>query len=158
MTVKDHGEWEEYYPDTPPSGVPVGALLARRVSDHMDWYDYVHNTEEPNFEATTVKFLLEIRDGQVVIKVPVVEADRMFPAGCQLMEMMDIQREQNEAALINEFANHFFDVATGEVSEEVWMPSLPGESARMTNDELANVLESILERLEKLEARNANSV
>jgi hypothetical protein len=142
MRIIDHGEWVEYTPIEPPPDVPRGALFACRKKDGMDWYKYISGK---NFGVDTVKFALDIRNGQIVIRVPVVEADRLFPIGCRVIEIADLKRKQNEVELIKEFANRFFDLKTGRIGE-LWQPQQP-------EDKLTPLLNEILERLDKLEKR-----
>ncbi len=141
MKILDHGIWIEYKPEELPRDVPRGALFAKRESDGVDWYKYL-----PNFQPDTIKFALDIREGNTVIRVPVVDADRLFPVGCRVVEIADLKREQNEAKLIDEFANRLFDVNSGKIGE-VWKPIPP-------ENKLGKVLEAILERLDKLEKRS----
>jgi hypothetical protein len=143
MKILDHGTWIEYKPTELPPDVPRGAVFAKRESDGVDWYKYVH--PGTNFQPDTVKFALDIRDGETIIRIPVIDADRLFPVGCRVVEIVDLKREQDEAKLIEEFANRRFDRKTGKIGE-VWKPKQPPDTT-------GALLKEILKRLDKLEER-----
>ena len=76
----DHGVWESYKPDTMPNGAPPNALFARRVSDGVDWYDYVNSSE--SFIAATSKMTI-VDDALAAI---VNDPTQLFPAGAKVIE------------------------------------------------------------------------
>jgi len=146
MAIKDHGLWEGYTPTEYPEGAPKGMVFCRRVGDGVDWYDYIAG--EGNFAPDTVKFVVEVdgvgrsKDGPV-IRVAVVEPDRMFPQDCRVVELPGVTRLQNEKALREEFSNRFIDLQTGKIGEAYTPPKGP----------ILSALENIMERLERLERK-----
>ena len=163
MGIKDHGFWTRYIPAVIESNVPRGALFLRRDSDGMDWYEHIHDPvddfgkpkkdEDGNeirntsFGIKTVKVVVEVkgRDNtkQSVVRAAAVEADRLFPEGAQLLELLDEEREQDEAALIEEFCNRYIDMETGKVGARVELPR--------PEDPVMDALKEIMRRLDKLE-------
>lgn len=151
MNIIDHGLWEEYKPDEPPvKNAPPNCAYARRVDDGMDWYVYAHSGE--NFEPDTVKLLIAESDEGEMVRVPVVEADRLFPAGHRILELVDVRRVQDEKALIKEYANRLFDRRTGRVGELIRSLRPPTEPT-ITPQQVMAKLEEIAQRLEKLERK-----
>jgi hypothetical protein len=142
MSVKDHGKWVLYKPEPHPEAYPKNVIFAKREGDGVDWYDYVRGD---NFGKDTIKFALDERDGKTCIRAPVVDADRLFPAGCRVVEVTNAKREQNEEKLIDEFANRYFDPHSGTVGE-VHAPQLPPNKTEQ-------MLEKIMARLDKLEQK-----
>lgn len=138
----DHGAWEGYKPEVYPKDVPEGIIFARRVSDGADWYDYV---KSGIFLQNTLKLLISTSEEGDIVRVPVVEAHRMFPAGCRVIELPDVKRLQDESALIDEFANRIFDLKTGHIGE-LWQP-------KPQVDIIGQKLDDILQRLERLERK-----
>src|SRR3954465_7602381 len=122
MSIKDHGKWVSYKPEVHPGYFPKNVIFAKRESDGVDWYDYIRRGD--NFEKDTMKFVLDERDGKTCIRTPAVEADRLFPAGCRVVEVTHLKREQDEAKHIEEFANHYFDPHSGTVGD-THEPQLP---------------------------------
>ena len=128
MAVIDHGLWVKYVPAVYPFDVPSGAVFCRRESDGHDWYEYVnviegvehHKNRKRRFELDSIKFVIEVegRDESrdPIIRTAAVDASRLFPAGCRLIELTDVRREQNEGALIEEFVNRRFDLKTGRIN------------------------------------------
>ena len=159
MTTKDHGFWRRYVPikkvaKEPSPGdiatvqnIPDNAMFLKRDSDDMDWYAYVHPQDQ--FERDTVKVVVDVKGrdetGDPIVRVAAVEADRLFPQEGQVLELMDVKREQDEAALIEEFANHRIDIKTGKIGTRWKPPRQP------VDDRVMGVLEQILARLERLE-------
>ncbi len=154
MAVKDHGLWEIYTPVEHPADAPRNAAFCRRADDGFDWYEYV-NVEEGNpfhkgrkkqFGIGTVKCVIDRdADGNDMVRTAAVDETRLFPEGGRLIELLDETREQNEAALIEEFCNHRIDLKTGKVGER-WKP-------KAQPDKITPLLEQILARLERLENR-----
>ena len=159
--IKDHGFWTRYIPVEHPEDAPRGAAFCRREKDGQDWYEYVnveerymetlHKGRVKQFEATTVKLLIEPkgRDNTSgpIVRNAVVDETRLFPQDCQLIELMDVKREQNEAALIEEFCNRRIDMKTGKIGE-LWVPQPPPIDKRVMY-----LLEEILDRLDRIERR-----
>jgi hypothetical protein len=147
MAIKDHGFWDVYTPKPYPKGAPAGMAFCRRDGDGVDWYEYI----KKGFAPDTVKLVVEVdgprtADGPI-IRVPAIEPDRMFPQGCRVVELTGVKREQNEAALIEEFANRHIDLRTGTVGE-VWRAPVPPVDSR-----IMKVLDRIMDRLDRLEAK-----
>ena len=90
------------------------------------------------------------RDRGGIIRTAAVDETRLFPQDCQLIELEDVKRDQNEAALIEEFANRRIDLKTGELGEK-WEPRMPEPQI---DTRVADALEKILARLEKLEGKS----
>jgi hypothetical protein len=168
MTVIDHGFWVKYIPSKEelPFGIPRGAAFIRRESDGQDWYEYVNRGVEDAhahyrdqahpFEPDSVKCVIEIKSSRAeeartpIIRAAAVDATRLHPQDCQLIELTDMKRPQDEEALITEFANRKIDLKTGKVGEE-WQPPPPPKPP--IDDRVADALEMILQRLEKLEGK-----
>ena len=165
MAVRDHGFWKQYIPAEPPTGIPRGAVFCKRESDGFDWYEYV-NVEKGNaahkgrvkqFKPGTVKCVIEPKGRgkedepvEPIIRTAAVDETRLFPQDCQLIELEDVKRDQNEAALIEEFVNRKIDLKTGELGEK-WEPRMPEPQI---DTRVADALEKILARLEKLEGKS----
>jgi hypothetical protein len=146
--IIDHGTWVVYVPelDKRPKDAPATAMFARRESDGMDWYTYVHSGK--NFQPDTVKLTIDMkRDGKAVVRSPMVEADRMFPGNCRLIEIEGVTRRQDEASLIDEFCNKEIDLVSGQVGKLWEDPDLP----KIPNMQL--LLENIATRLGNLERK-----
>jgi len=144
--IIDHGTWVTYKPERLPSNAPPNTLFARRESDGMDWYVYLHSGK--NFKKDTVKHVLDTKsDGTVVIRVSHVEADRIFPADCRLIEIVDVIRKQDETNLIDEFCNKEIDLISGRVGKLWQDPDLP----KALNVQM--LLEDIVTRLGNLERK-----
>jgi hypothetical protein len=62
---------------------------------------------------------------------------------------MDEIREQDEPALLKEFVGRTFDLKTGKIGDR-WEPPRPEPQI---DDRVADALEMILKRLEKLEGK-----
>ncbi len=160
--MKDHGVWRRYYPPVPPNGAPRNAMFLKRDGDDFDWYEYA-NVEEGNehhkdrkvqFDKASVKCVVETvkeKDGKdvAVIRAAAVDAPRLFPDGCRIIELTEILREQDEDALIKEFSTRRINIKTGVLGEK-WKPA--GPEPRM-DERVADALEMILARLEKLEGK-----
>jgi hypothetical protein len=167
MTIKDHGHWVQYIPAKTEAYMPPGTLFLKRESDGQDWYEYVNlidvTTGDPlpgrvlQFSPHTVKCVVEPKgrggvDGEPsgpIVRVAAVDAARMFPINGQLLELEDVSRLQDEAALIEEFVNREIDLKTGKLGPK-WEPKFPEPKI---DDRIADALEMILKRLEKLEGK-----
>jgi hypothetical protein len=168
MAVVDHGFWVRYIPskEEVPFGIPRNAAFIRRESDGQDWYEYVNRGVEDThsyykdqthpFEPGSVKCVVEVKSGRSkeaespILRCAAVDATRLHPQDCQLIELTDIKRPQDEEALIMEFANRVIDLKTGKVGE-VWIP--PPLPTPPMDERVADALEMILQRLEKLEGK-----
>jgi hypothetical protein len=153
-TVKDHGYWVRYIPVEPPEGIPRAAVFCRRESDGQDWYEYVNRDVGPDksdkFELDSVKCVVEPKgrdkSEEPIVRCAAVDATRLFPQDCQVIELLDVKRPQDEEALIEEFANRHIDLQAGQIGER-WQPKPP-------EDKVTPVLEAILARLDKLEGKS----
>ena len=161
MSTKDHGFWRRYTPikkvaKEPSPGdiatvknIPDNVMYLKRDGDDMDWYAYVHPQDQ--FEIDTVKVVVDVKGrdatGEPIVRVAAVEADRLFPQEGQVLELMDVKRAQDEAALIEEFANHYIDLKTGKIGGRRVPPRPP------VDDRVMGALEQILARLDKLEVK-----
>jgi hypothetical protein len=137
--MKDHGDWVLYKPTSIPKEAPPNTIFARRVSDGADWYEYIRSGA---FEPNTVKLLIANEEGEDMVRSPVVEVDRAFPAGCRILEMTDTHRLQDEPALIEEFANRMFDLKTGRIGE-LRKFKLPVNNIQQELDELRQRIEAL---------------
>jgi len=163
MAIKDHGVWRRYLPTAKEvGGAPRGALFLKRESDGLDWYQYVNtnpnvpaqSTRPVQFDPRSVKAVVEVvteKDNSEVsiIRTAAVDATRLFPDGCRVVELFDIQRDQDEAALIEEFVWRRINPQTGDLGPK-WEPPTP---TPQIDDRVASALEMILERLERLEKK-----
>ena len=162
MAIVDHGFWVKYIPLQHPEDAPRGAAFCRRESDGHDWYEYVnvdaarmndvHKGRKKQFAPATVKCVVEMPDTpkgrskeDAIIRVAAVDETRLFPQDCQLIELTDVERPQDEDALIEEFANRRIDLKSGKIGER-WQPPAPV-------DKITPVLEAILARLDRLESK-----
>lgn len=159
MAIVDHGFWVRYIPVEPPEGIPRYAAFCRRESDGQDWYEYVNrdvgSDKSDKFELDSVKCIVEVKSTRSeeadspIVRASAVDATRLYPQDCQVIELLDVKREQDEEALIAEFANRKINLKTGKVGE-VWTPPLPEPKM---DERVADALEMILQRLEKLEGK-----
>jgi len=157
MAIVDHGFWVRYIPVEPPDGIPRAAAFIRRESDGQDWYEYVNRDVGPEktdrFELDSVKCVVEVKRARAekadspIVRAAAVDATRLFPQDCQVIELLDVKREQDEEALIEEFANRKIDLKTGRIGERFVPPPMP------MDNRVADALEMILARLEKLEGK-----
>ena len=87
--IIDHGKWVRYQPDKLSQGMPPNTLFARRISDGIDWYDYVR--DEKSFAVDTVKFTALWQDIHNGYTIGAVTRDptMLFPAGALLREIVD---------------------------------------------------------------------
>jgi hypothetical protein len=140
--MKDHGDWVLYKPDSLPRDAPPNTMFARRVSDGADWYEYIRSGA---FEPNTVKLLIANEEGADMVRVPVVEVDRAFPAGCRILEMTDTHRLQDEVALIEEFGSRMFDLKTGRIGGP--------RQFKLPVNNIQQELDDLRQRIEKLERK-----
>lgn len=84
MNIRSHGAWETYRPDRVPPGLQPNTLFARR-NDGTDWYDYIHDGD--HFWPTSVK--MTVLNG--VVAAAAFDADRLFPAGAWVIEVVGAQ-------------------------------------------------------------------
>ena len=137
MSIKDHGFWVKYIPLKYPDGAPAGIAFCRRESDGFDWYEYVnveegnpaHMGREKHFSPRSVKCVVEVGKGRAenepVVRCAAVDETRLFPQDCQLIELVGVERDQDEPSLIEEFANHHINLNTGEIGALYQPPALP---------------------------------
>jgi hypothetical protein len=163
--VKDHGFWVGYIPLKHPEHAPRGAAFCRREIDEQDWYEYVnveegnpaHKGREKHFQPKSVKCVLEVKgrgtEAEPVVRCAAVDETRLFPADCHLVELIGIERPQDEAALIKEFANRKFNRSTGHVGELWTPPPMPTPQPTEFETKILSTLDAITARLEKLEGK-----
>jgi len=145
MSIKDHGEWIRYKPNSAPENVPANAVFARRVADGVDWYDYVRS--DP-FGKDSIKMTVRSRaKGEpVIVAAPHVDASMLFPADHRVIELEGNYANLDEAARIEKFARKVIDLKTGKISDPPPPPAPPPSP-------LEKKLDAILARLEKLESK-----
>ena len=145
MSIKDHGEWVRYKPNPPPENMPANTAFARRVSDGVDWYDYVKG--DP-FGKNSIKMTVRAREkGEpVTVSAPHVDASMLFPAGYRVIELEGNYTNLDEDARIEKFASKVIDLKTGKISDPPPPPAPPPSP-------LEKKLDAILARLEKLESK-----
>lgn len=109
MTDINHGHWMMYQPASPPPNVPLQTIFARRNSDGVDWYDYVHSGS--NFDPASVKMTL--RDN--VVYAAATDVTLLFPEDMDILEVFDAQTSDPQ----QEFGRRIYDPATGTFSDPV---------------------------------------
>ena len=146
MAHIDHGKWKTYTPAKMRKDAPPNALFARRESDGVDWYDYVHPGN--NFAADTVKIAVDWRDyaGGYVVGPAVYDATMIFPPDHIVMEIDDYTGTDPQTDL----GNKLYDPATGVFSDQ---PPLPPPAPTATEMKMLNALDAIAARLDKLEKK-----
>ena len=92
MNIKNHGEWQVYKPSTLPEGAPPNAMFARRESDGLDWYAYVH--PGTNFEEGSIK--MTVVNGTVAAATK--DATALFPGGATVLEVIGVTEDDPQAA------------------------------------------------------------
>jgi hypothetical protein len=107
--ILDHGRWVRYQPDRLPPDMPPNALFARRISDGVDWYNYVR--DENNFVADSVKFTATWQDihNGYIIGLATRDPSMLFPAGALLREIIDYHGSDD---LHLELGNRLYDPDT----------------------------------------------
>lgn len=57
MSIIEHGDWTQYYPNPRPEVAPLNAMFARRTGDAQDWYLYAR-PPATNFQPDSVKMTI----------------------------------------------------------------------------------------------------
>ena len=112
-------------------------MFLKRDGDGFDWYEY-SNVEEGNERHKDRKVQFDMpassvwssgegkrRQGRLRDPDRAVDASRLFPDGCRVIELTEIQREQDEDALIKEFCHAPGSTSTTGVLGEKWKPQGP---------------------------------
>lgn len=82
ISIINHGSWARYTPDALPEGAPLGAMFCKRVSDGVDWYDYIRNGAV--FAPGSIKATV---DTNSVVQAVYRVADFLFPQDCVVIEI-----------------------------------------------------------------------
>jgi hypothetical protein len=111
-------------------------MFARRDSDGVDWYDYVHSGS--NFNSAYVKITAFYRTStaQYIVGAATYDATAMFPAGCIVHEVTDYAGSDPQTDL----GSKAFDPATGDFTD----PIIPAQ---------AGALQDMAARLKALETK-----
>lgn len=132
MAVIEHGDWRIYVPSNLPEGAPSTALFARRISDGVDWYDYVNAGS--NFQAETIKMTVV----QTLVCAATTDPVRLFPGDGSILEVTDVPLNDPQG----DWGRRTYDSATQTFSAEPALP--PDPSAEMNK---------VLDRIAALEAK-----
>ena len=108
MNILDHGQWVDYTPDPIPADAPSGAIFAQRVSDGMDWYDFV--TANAGTSPGTVKFTAHwsALQNHWIVSVATYDGTLLFPAGQLVQEITDYAGSDPQA----DFGGKMYDPNT----------------------------------------------
>jgi hypothetical protein len=162
MKIIDHGKWLPYKPakEDWPEHAPPNALFARRVSDGVDWYDYVNPPKDnkrrlfsENFREDSVKIAFMWHDFEKAWKIgpSVIDATLIFPANHFVREIVGFGTT-NEEEIIARLRNRLIDPETNEITD-------PPPPRRMSEEEtyvmgnLAEVIIDLRDRIRKLEEK-----
>jgi hypothetical protein len=138
-TVTQHGFWERYEPapEDIPENFPPSALFLRRVSDQMDWYEFVragHGFEPDSLKATVGQIILGQQLGAIstfvqriagkwIILAVADEIDRLFPQNNLLIEIKDV--DPNIGDPQTAFGQRVFDPNTNEIGDVLPLALMP---------------------------------
>lgn len=149
MAHIDHGTWVKYQPTVAKEGIPLTVLYARRESDGMDWYDYVHSPQSRFASDNIIIAALWREDvGGYVVGPAVRDPTAIFPAGHIVIEVDDYTGTDPQEDL----RNKMYDPATGVFSDQPPPPEVQLAPTR-TEEKILGVLDTILTRLDKLEKK-----
>jgi hypothetical protein len=81
MKIDSHGAWEIYRPAKLPDDAPANTMFARRISDGVDWYDYLK--PGTSFAPDSVK--MTVLNGTV--GAAATDPTRLFPGGSTVLEV-----------------------------------------------------------------------
>jgi hypothetical protein len=109
ITVQDHGLWSRYKPDPWPADLPESILFCRRESDAEDWYQFARAMPANTIKATV--------DDTFIIQAVSVEADRLFPQNCRLIEITGSDAADNDAAFAA-FNGKLYDPTTTTIGDK----------------------------------------
>lgn len=137
MTVIEHGDWQLYTPTTLPEGAPSNALFARRVSDGIDWYDYVNAGS--NFQTDTVKMTVT----NTLVGAATTDPVQMFPGNGSILEVTDVSLSDPQG----DWGRKVYDPATQTFSDAPLPPNMPSLTPP------ADVMQTLLDRIAALEAK-----
>jgi hypothetical protein len=145
MNVIDHGNWLRYTPTEFPEGVPKAAMFAQRESDGVDWYK--HSSGGENFGADTVKFTALWHEGiGYLVGAANYDVTMLFPPGHIVGEITDYTGSNPQADL----GGKLYDPDEGAFREA---PPPPAPMPTPTESKILTALDSIMDRLEKLERK-----
>jgi hypothetical protein len=138
-TVTQHGFWERYEPapEDIPENFPPSALFLRRVTDHVDWYEFVrvgHGFEPDSLKATVGQIVLgqqlgaistfiQRNAGKWIIQAVADEIDRLFPQNNLLIEIKDVDPNIGDPQAA--FGQRVFDPDTNEIGDVLPAPLMP---------------------------------
>jgi hypothetical protein len=144
MAHIDHGSWTRYIPPVLPKDAPAGAMFVKREGDHQDWYDYVDLDD--SFQTDTVKFAARWIEehGKYLVGPVVYDVTMLFPDGHIVVEIPDYTGDDAFADLNGKL----YDPETDSFSD---LP--PPPATRGLNESIVDILDKILNRLDKLEAK-----
>lgn len=137
MTVIEHGDWQLYTPTTAPENAPTQALFARRVSDGIDWYDYVNAGS--NFQTDSVKMTLADNFVCAAGTDPV----QLFPSTGSVLEVTDVPLDDPQ----RDWGRKTYDPATQTFSDTPLPPNMPSLTPS------ADMMKTLLDRIAVLEAK-----
>jgi hypothetical protein len=110
--IKDHGTWVLYTPATIPPDAPAGTVFSRRVSDGVDWYDYVNSPT--SFGKTTLKINVFVEDGITVVKRAFRDKNMAWQMNMQIIELDDGRVDEGP---IWDYIGKQYNPATHTISE-----------------------------------------
>ena len=115
IQIIDHGQWESYTPDPMPAwvtemGPQYRFNFARRVSDGVDWYEFVHRANAFQDNPVVCSVLVNPADGVETVKAVTRDPQKLFPGGQRLIEITGHDVEDDKPH--NEFAWLTYDPAT----------------------------------------------
>jgi hypothetical protein len=135
MNIIDHGAWEMYSPHPSKRDefeLPHGAMFARRISDGVDWYDYVapsnkdidkpeEKTLKKNFSDETVKATVYWHPDfkKHIVGSAVTDPTLLFPPNQQVIEITDYTGSDPAT----DFNGKVYDAATGSFTVLVLSPA-----------------------------------
>ncbi len=112
MKILYHGKWSVYKPASRNPNAPPNTVYARRESDGMDWYNFIHDNHP--FKKGSVIVTLVNTDMGLVIGAAVYEADRLFPDYGHIIEIEGYTGKNPQ----KDFGNKFFDLEELTVSSD----------------------------------------
>jgi len=166
MKIIDHGAWVKYKPDKRRIAMdaPANAIFAKRVSDGVDWYDYVRPNfylihprpttlpeyeppGEPNFKPGSVicNVYRHPEFDRDFIGTAVYDPTRFVPCNQRIIEITDYAGTDPHA----EFGGKVYDREAGTFTVLVRPPAPPSPIEQRLFDRL----DAITARLDQLERK-----
>jgi hypothetical protein len=127
MTVIEHGDWQLYTPAPLPEGAPPNALFSRRISDGVDWYDYVNNSA--NFQTDTIKMTVN----STLVCAAVTDPVTLFPGNGSILEVTDVPLDDPQG----DWGRRTYDASTQTFSDEPALPPDPSAEMKIVLDRIA---------------------